>query len=161
MTEWVINPAKFWRRNSMTHIKIVTVWTMMVWFLFQKQIQIRVTILVKMTCQSVKSDKKSLNRSHFWFQTLNFCANFWNPPKNKVMTICTPNENCHTNLNLKSKSDYRCSNGDDFSELDCVYTTVWPFHWEGTGYNGPQPMALGLIWSSWCHQNPIWPGVVG
>ncbi len=41
------------------------------------------------------------------------------------------NFKCLTNLNMssKSESDYSSSNGDNFSELDCVYTTT--FHWEG------------------------------
>jgi hypothetical protein len=36
-------------------------------------------------------------------------------------------EDCLTNLNLflKSKSDYRSSIGDNFSELDCVYTMAF------------------------------------
>jgi hypothetical protein len=64
-------------------------------------------------------------------------------------------ENCLTILNLfsKSKSDYRSSKGDDFSELDCLYTMTFSLGGGRWYYNGPQPTALGLIWPSWRHQN--------
>ncbi len=54
-------------------------------------------------------------------------------------------ENCLTNLNLfsKSKSDYCTSNGDIFSELDCVYTVTLSFGMDED--NGQQMAALGLI----------------
>ncbi len=39
--------------------------------------------------------------------------------------------------------------------VSLVVCTLWPFYLEGRRwyYNGPLPMALGLIWPSLCHQN--------
>ncbi len=50
----------------MMHTKIVAVWSSIVQFLFQKQIQIHETILVKMRCESSKFDKNLPN----WIQFL-------------------------------------------------------------------------------------------
>ncbi len=94
MTQWIIHPAQFWRGNSMTHTKIVAVGAMIVRFLFRKQVQIRETILVKMRCLLWKRCRSSCNGQIIEIEilrrfSLKWCANCWNPPKNKGMTFCT------------------------------------------------------------------------
>ncbi len=49
----------------MTHAKIVAAWATIVQFLFEKQVQICETILVKKMCESLKSDKNWPNWSQF------------------------------------------------------------------------------------------------
>ncbi len=62
-TRWIIHPAQFWRRNPTTHTKIVAVRATIVRFWFQKDVRVRETILVKMTCESLNYDKNWPTRS--------------------------------------------------------------------------------------------------
>ncbi len=68
-TRWIIHPAQFWRGNPTTHTKIVADRATIVRFWFQKDVRIRETIFVKMTCESLNSEKNWPNRS----QSLNTC----------------------------------------------------------------------------------------
>ncbi len=65
-TRWIIFLFSVWRGNSMTHTNNVAFQATIVWFWFRKHVQICETILIKMTCKSLKSelsDNNWLNRS--------------------------------------------------------------------------------------------------
>jgi hypothetical protein len=55
----------FWLGNSMAHTKIVAVRATLVQFLFRKHEWICGTVLLKLTCESLKSDENCSNRSQF------------------------------------------------------------------------------------------------
>ena len=54
----------------MTHTKIVAVPATLIRFLFRKHVWICETILVKLICESLKSDENCLNRRQFLVRTL-------------------------------------------------------------------------------------------
>ncbi len=63
-------PCSVWPGNSMTHTKIIAVRASLVQFWFQKQIEIRVTIPVKMKRESFKFNENFSNMSQLWLRTL-------------------------------------------------------------------------------------------
>ncbi len=99
VTRWIIHTAQFWRGNSMTHTKIIAVWAMVVRFLFW-------------------------NRSRFVRQfSPKWCANCWNPPKNKGM--CTTFSSQHW-VHKTSLSLYFLKN---FNNLRTILTRIVSQFW--------------------------------